>query len=100
MSRKWLSSILAVSLLASLSNHGWAQTTHQTPLAGRAHSIVSFDYANFNHVIAGVAGGDGVVFVGEPLNASVVVLSRLTGRRIGQLAPPPSSGGGSFQPRS
>jgi hypothetical protein len=90
MSRKWLSSILAVLLLASLPNHGWAQMTHQTPLAERAHPIVSFDYANFNNVIAGVAGGDGVVFVGEPLNASVVVLSRLTGRQIGELPPPPN----------
>ncbi|HST09586.1 MAG TPA: hypothetical protein VLL05_04365, partial [Terriglobales bacterium] len=52
---------------------------------------MSLDYANINNVIAGVAGGNGVVFVGEPLNGSVVVLSRITGHRIGQL-PPPSNG--------
>jgi hypothetical protein len=53
------------------------------------HSI-SFDYANFGVVIAGVAGGDEVVFVGEPLNGSVIALSRFTGKRIGELPPPPN----------
>ena len=31
-----------------------------------------------------------MVFVGEPLNGSVVALERLTGRLIGQLPPPPN----------
>jgi hypothetical protein len=53
------------------------------------HSI-SFDYANLDAVIAGVAGGDEAVFVGEPLNGSVIALSRFTGKQIGQLPPPPN----------
>jgi hypothetical protein len=40
--------------------------------------------------IAGVAGGEGVVFVGEPLNGSVIALSRFTGNQIGELPPPPN----------
>jgi hypothetical protein len=53
------------------------------------HSI-SFDYANLEAVIAGVAGGDEVVFVGEPLNGSVIALSRFTGKQIGELPAPPN----------
>ena len=54
----------------------------------RNHGI-SFDYANLNVPIAGVAAGRDVVFVGEPLNATVIVLSRLTGRQVGELPAPP-----------
>jgi hypothetical protein len=91
MSPKWLSPALASLVLALLPNHGRAQVGDRTPLAERAQRFVSFDYAKINNVIAGVAGGDGVVFVGEPLNGNVVVLSRITGHQIGQL-PPPSNG--------
>ena len=65
MNAKWLPAILASLLLASLSNRGWAQATHQTPSAERAQRFVSFSYANINVVIAGVAGSNAVVFVGE-----------------------------------
>jgi hypothetical protein len=54
---------------------------------GRA---ISFDFANIDAPIAGVTADEAVVFVGEPLNASVVVLSRLTGQQIAELPPPPS----------
>lgn len=59
-----------------------------SPLASK-HSI-SFNYANFDVPIAGVAGGEEVVFVGEPLKRSVVALSRFTGNQIGELPPPPN----------
>ena len=36
------------------------------PIGTSQHSV-SFDFANFNVPIAGVAGGASVVFVGEPL---------------------------------
>ena len=49
-----------------------------------------FEYSNLNVPIAGVAGGNAVVFVGEPLNGSVVVLSRFTGQQIAELPPPPN----------
>jgi len=48
------------------------------------------DYSNFNVPIAGVAVGNAEVFVGEPLNGSVVVLLRATGQAIAQLPPPPN----------
>lgn len=50
---------------------------------------LSFDFANIDTPIGGVAGDRDVVFVGEPLSGAVIVLSRLTGRPIGQLTPPP-----------
>jgi hypothetical protein len=59
------------------------------PPGSNEHSI-SFDYANFGVPIAGVAGGNEVVFVGEPLNGSIVALSRVTGDQIGELPPPPN----------
>ncbi len=59
------------------------------PGVNAANHGISFDYANFNVPIAGVAAGQDVVFVGEPLNATVIVLSRLTGKQIGKLLPPP-----------
>jgi DNA-binding CsgD family transcriptional regulator len=90
MSPKWLSPVLASLVLALLPNQGWAQVGNPTPLAKRAQRFVSFNYADINNVIAGVAGGNLVVFVGEPLNGSVVVLSRVTGQQIGQLPPPPN----------
>jgi hypothetical protein len=91
MSPKWLSPVLASLVLALLPNQSWAQVGDPTPIAKRAQRFVTFDYSSIDNVIAGVAGGDGVVFVGEPLNGSVVVLSRVTGHQIGQL-PPPSNG--------
>jgi hypothetical protein len=60
-------------------------------LHGRARPRISLDFANINVVIAGVAGGRDVVFIGEPLNGGVIALSRRTGDQIGQL-PPPSNG--------
>jgi hypothetical protein len=60
----------------------------------RAQSLwppaISFDFANINAPIAGIAAGETVVFVGEPLNADVVALSRFTGKQIGTLPPPPN----------
>lgn len=65
-----------------------AQGIPPTPSIGCAPHFFCFDYANLNAPIAGVAGGNSVVFVGEPLNGSVVALSRFTGQQIGQLPPP------------
>lgn len=67
-----------------------AQETSPTLSVGGSQRFLSFDYANLNVPIAGVAGGNSVVFVGEPLNGNVAVLSRFTGQQIGQLPPPPN----------
>jgi hypothetical protein len=66
------------------------QETSPAPLGGCAQQFLCIDYANFNVPIAGVAGGNAVVFVAEPLNQSVAVLSRATGQQIAQLPPPPN----------
>jgi hypothetical protein len=75
---------------ALFSNQGGAQEIPQSLAVGSPQRFISFDYVNMDVVIAGVAGGKAVVFVGEPLNGSVVALSKLTGRQIGQLPPPPN----------
>jgi hypothetical protein len=49
----------------------------------------AFQFAGLDNPIAGVAGTSDVVFVGEPLNGTVVVLSRYTGAQIAELTPPP-----------
>jgi len=54
----------------------WAQAP---VLFGGGQRAISLDFAKLNVVIAGVAGGKEVVFVGEPLNGSVVVFSRQAG---------------------
>jgi hypothetical protein len=74
---------LALALIAALPM--WAQSAQQ------GGHFFSFDFANVDVPIAGVAGDLDVVFVGEPLNGQVVALSRITGKQIGQL-PPPSAG--------
>jgi hypothetical protein len=57
---------------------------------GRTAQSISFEFAGLNVPIAGVAGDAQLVFVGEPLNGEVVVLSRFTGNQIGELPPPPN----------
>jgi hypothetical protein len=66
-----------------------SQQPEASPRVNVRNHGVSFDYASVSTPIAGVAAGQDVVFVGEPLNASVIVLSRLTGKQVGELPPPP-----------
>jgi len=70
---KGQSSLILVGLILLLGlNKSGAQEAPQLFPVGETQRFVSFDYANVDVVIAGVAGGDRVVFVGEPLNGSVV----------------------------
>jgi hypothetical protein len=87
---KLLFTIFVFLCLCSLPYPIRAQGTPPTPFVGCGLHFFCFSYANFNVPIAGVAGGNAVVFVGEPLNGSVAVLSRFTGQQIGQLPPPPN----------
>jgi len=74
------------------STPGFSNTIEGFAPFGVAKRSISFDYANFNVPIAGVAGGTDVVFLGQPLNGAVIALSRLTGKQIGELPPPPPHG--------
>jgi hypothetical protein len=65
----------------------WSQNARQV---GRTAHSISFDFAELNEPIAGVAGDAEVVFIGKPLNGAVVALSRFTGKQIGELPPPPN----------
>ncbi len=86
---KWSFPLFCLLLCLRPSPAG-AQGTSPTLSGGASQQFFSFDYANINVPIAGVAGGNAVIFVGEPLNGSVVVLSRFTGQQIAQLPPPPN----------
>ena len=93
-----LQATLISSLLAGICGSAWCGeisnitngTIDEVLPPGTSRHSISFDYANLEMVIAGVAGGDEVVFVGEPLNGSVIALSRFTGNQIGKLPPPPN----------
>jgi hypothetical protein len=93
-----LQATLISSLLACICGSAWCGeisnitngTIDEVLPPGTSRHSISFDYANLEMVIAGVAGGDEVVFVGEPLNGSVIALSRFTGNQIGKLPPPPN----------
>jgi hypothetical protein len=90
MRRKWSLFLIFGLLLLSCPQLGRTQGASPTASVGCAPQFLCFDYSNFNVPIAGVAGGDAVIFVGEPLNGSVAVLSRATGQQIAQLPPPPN----------
>ncbi len=87
---KCLFPLFVCLLLCLCPNFSRAQGTLPTLQGGCAQGFLCFDYANLNVPIAGVAGGIDLVFVGEPLDGSVAVLSRLTGKQIAQLPPPPN----------
>ena len=90
MRRKWSLFLIVGMLLLSSPKLGRTQGTSPAASVGCAPKFLCFDYSNFNVPIAGVAGGNAVVFVGEPLNGNVAVLSRATAQQIAQLPPPPN----------
>ena len=90
MRTKWSLFLIVGLLLLSCPKLGRTQGTSPTASVRCAPQFLCSDYSNFKVPIAGVASGNAVVFVGEPLNGSVAVLSRATGQQIAQLPPPPN----------
>jgi hypothetical protein len=62
----------------------------QVVVSGRS---VSFDFTDVTFLPAGVAAGESVVFIGDPLEGRVLAYSRFTGKQVGELPQPP----GGFQ---
>lgn len=77
-------SVLAFAMLASSTTETQAAPGDDAP-----RQATSRAFAKISVPIAGVAAGEDVVFVGEPLQGSVVVLARSDARPIGMLPPPP-----------
>src|SRR5580698_3647185 len=50
---------------------------------------IGYDFANVTYEPAGVAAGETVYFIGDPLEGRVFAYSRLTGAQIGELPQPP-----------
>jgi hypothetical protein len=93
MSTSTLRNLVLLTCTSALACAGSVDTPEPVGTSQEAISYapppLAFDFANVTEPIAGVAGTDEVVFVGEPLNGSVLVLSRLTGKPIASLTPPP-----------
>jgi len=99
MNRYRLATVLACIALAALDARGQApgnapaglvtiDVQTATPATVRA---LSSEFASLDVPIAGVAADETVVFVGEPLSAKVIALSRFNAQIIGEL-PPPAAG--------
>ena len=63
-----------------------ADTSSQVVVSGRS---LSNDFLDTTFLPAGVAAGQKVIFIGDPLEARVLAFSRATGRQIGELPQPP-----------
>jgi hypothetical protein len=91
--RSVLSAFVCLSLLACASGNDATSTSvsAKSALVAGGRRSVSYDYARLDIIPAGVAGGDKVVFVGDPLEGRVLAFDRLTSAPIGEL-PPPTNG--------
>ena len=90
--------IFAALLLALVSRGALGQTQNETLTNAATDAVrdgyksrtIAFAFADINAPIAGVAADETLAFVGEPLDGSVIVLSRFTGKQVGELPPPPN----------
>lgn len=84
---------LAVGLIFTSCSHDdetIALASHESALRSQAcTSSESREFVELASLPAGVAGDEQVVFVGAPLEGRVLVLSRATGRQLGELPAPP-----------
>jgi len=64
------------------------QSAEALETAASPHAV-GFDLVKAQNLIHGIAGDDRFVFVTEPLTGRVTVHSRVTGRQIAELPPPP-----------
>jgi hypothetical protein len=64
-------------------------TTAQALQVVTGPTAVAFEYTDVQFPPAGVAAGEKVLFVGDPLEARVFALARVTGKIIGELPQPP-----------
>ena len=67
---------------------------HATPMQPERGGVagsrgLAYAYARRDTLVSAAAGDSRLVFVTQPLSASVAVLDRFTGQQLGQLPPPP-----------
>jgi hypothetical protein len=79
-----------VGLLGCLGFSAWTATASaQSNLVSMSKDAVSFEYTNVTYLPAGIASGEDVFFIGDPLDGNVDAYSRATRQQIGQLPQPP-----------
>jgi hypothetical protein len=66
-----------------------AVTAAHTPPVSVSSRSISFDFTEVSYLPAGVAAGERVIFIGNPLEGRVHAYSRITGKEIGELPQPP-----------
>jgi hypothetical protein len=96
-SSRWMASILVALPLSacggpstdSSSATGSVSEALSAPDVSVTSRSISFDYTEVSYLPAGVAAGARVVFIGDPLEGRVIAYSRITGKQIGELVPPP-----------
>jgi hypothetical protein len=72
---------------ASSSAEKTASTSAELAVAVSARAV-SFEFTDLNFLPAGVAAGQSVIFIGDPLEGRVFAYSRFTGNQIGELPQP------------
>jgi hypothetical protein len=79
-----------IGLLGCLGFSAWTATASaQSNLVSISKDAVSFEYTNVTYLPAGIASGEDVFFIGDPLDGNVNAYSRATRQQIGQLPQPP-----------
>ena len=79
----------------STDSAGQAGSVKQAALADTSAAVVvssrsvSRDFLDVSFLPAGIAAGEKVFFIGDPLEGRVLAFSRITGRQIGELPQPP-----------
>jgi len=97
ISSRWMASIvLSLPLCAcggTSTDAGAATGTVSEAVTAPSVSVtsksISFDYTEVSYLPAGVAAGERVVFIGDPLEGRVIAYSRITGKQVGELPQPP-----------
>jgi hypothetical protein len=74
------------STSSSVEHTASTQADLQVAVSDRS---VSFEFTDVTFLPAGVAAGENVIFIGDPLEGRVLAYSRFTGRQIGELPQPP-----------
>ncbi len=88
--RRSLLCSLALALVVACSSAGGAvEQVGATAQAIGAAAATATPFAGIDAPIAGVAATRDIVFVGSPLDGSVLVLSRASGAIVGSVPPPP-----------
>jgi hypothetical protein len=85
----WLPACSAAPAPGSTGAPEKTATTQSALQVAVSPHAVSFEFSDVSFLPAGVAAGERVMFIGDPLDGRVFAYSRFTGKQIGELPQPP-----------